>query len=241
MRRFALPLAVLLFSACSRSESAPAPATTVASSTASAATRATAAPSAATSATAAPSAPDVDLAALRAKYCAKPGVKACDVLDEFEKAGPLGETAPDAIFFGWGHEAGGTADGKKSMVVVRLHEVEGKRSAKAGVYLPTDDKTKTTTDLIETLRGGGQATGDAKGFVLFLRTHAGPDPWRPLGGTKGTSSVYAGSGGFIAYLRRDTSAKGTRLLVVGAAGGEKLDGPHGAELRVSEVWELHGD
>jgi hypothetical protein len=228
-------LVVALVSACSRAEPTPVPATSAAP------TAPSASASASTPALAKPTAPDVDLPALRAKYCAKGELPACKMLDEFEKAGPLGEVAPDAIFFGWGHEAGGGGDGQKSMVVVRLHDVDGKRSAKAGVYLPTDDKAKTTTDLIETLRGGGKATGDAKGFVLFLRTHAGPDPWRPLGGTVGTSSVYAGSGGFIAYLRRDASAKGTRVLVVGTAGGEKLDGPHHAELRVSEVWELHTD
>lgn len=214
--------------------------------TASASASAPASAPASTSAAASASAPataDVDLAMLQAKYCAKPSFEACKLLDAFAKAAPLADSPNrDNLYFGWGHELGRKADGEKSMVVLRVRTNDAGKTAKGGLYVPADAKaTKTTTDLVESLRAGGKAEGEAKGFLIFLRTNPGPDAFRPLVGTSGASSTFGAATGFKSWVRQDTSAKGVRLLVVSWASGDVLDGPHQAELRVSEVWELHAE
>jgi len=129
------------------------------------------------------------------------------------------------------------------MVVLRVRVNDGgAKVAKGGVYIPADAKAaKTTSDLVDTLRAGGKAAGEAKGFMIFLRGNPGPDPMRPLLKTNGPSSMYAGEKAFKVYMRQDMSAKGTRLLVLSYSGGDVLDGPHSCEMRVSEVWELHSE
>lgn len=234
--RTALSLAVsVLVVGCSREDKTTGPTSSTPSTAVASASASTPVASAA-----APALPDVDLEALRAKYCAKPGAQACTLLDEFAKASPFDDTGNEDIYFGWGYELDGGGKPDKSMTLLRTHSSEERRFAKGGVYVPADDKArKTTSDLVETLRGGGKAAGEAKGFFLFLRGNPGPDPWRVLSKTQGPSTAFAGAAKFMTWLRRDTAAKGRRLLTVTWAGGEVIEGPHPCELRVAELWELH--
>lgn len=197
-------------------------------------------PSASSATPTTPTIPDLDLAAVKKTVgcAAKPKLSACHLLDAFADAkAPQPFAAGTTLFFGNSYEAGFDSDGLESMATMRVQNGPTSTSAVVGVYLPADPHAADVTKkLLVTLRAGEPPSGEAKGFIGWLRTQRGTDPMRSLVPTTGTSHALDDPRGAHVFVR----VVGARTLVVNYAGGAPLEGAgtHKCMLRIAEVWKI---